>query len=216
MLVARDHGALQQTAQQVEAAGSTSLILAMDLRDRIAAGEVVKNTLGTFGRLDVLINIAGAVPQISLLEMTDEQWDDGLALKFHGARRKSEGSVVFMSGNSAQALKAAFAAVGTLNAAIVALAKAFAEQGIQDGVQVNSVLPGAVMTNRRRNFMQKYAPAHGMSVEEGLAKFPSLAGIRRYGQAEEIAELMAYLVSPTARWMTGSALRIDGGEVKAP
>jgi 3-oxoacyl-[acyl-carrier protein] reductase len=226
VLVARDHGALQQTAQQVEAAGSTSLILAMDLRDRIAAGEVVKNTLGTFGRLDVLINIAGAVPQISLLEMTDEQWDDGLALKFHGARRltiaawdplkKSEGSVVFMSGNSAQALKAAFAAVGTLNAAIVALAKAFAEQGIQDGVQVNSVLPGAVMTNRRRNFMQKYAPAHGMSVEEGLAKFPSLAGIRRYGQAEEIAELMAYLVSPTARWMTGSALRIDGGEVKAP
>jgi NAD(P)-dependent dehydrogenase (short-subunit alcohol dehydrogenase family) len=54
-----------------------------------------------------------------------------------------------------------------------------------------------------------------MSVEEALVKFPKEAGIERYGRPEEIAELMAFLVSPAARWMTGSALRMDGNEVKS-
>ena len=125
------------------------------------------------------------------------------------------GSVVFTSGNSGpREPKSAFAAVATINAAIVALAKAFAQRGIKDGVQVNSVLPGPVLTNRRRTYMEKWAPAHHMTLEEALQKFPTEAGIARYGQPEEIANLMAFLVSPAARWMTGAALRMDGGEIK--
>jgi 3-oxoacyl-[acyl-carrier protein] reductase len=54
-----------------------------------------------------------------------------------------------------------------------------------------------------------------MTVEEATEKFPRDAGIARYGKPEEIAELIAFLVSPGARWMTGSALRMDGGEVKS-
>jgi NAD(P)-dependent dehydrogenase (short-subunit alcohol dehydrogenase family) len=73
-----------------------------------------------------------------------------------------------MSGNSALFPRAPYAAVGTINAAIAALAKAFLDRGIA-----------------------------------------------RYGEPEEIAELMAFLVSPGARWMTGSSLRMDGGEVKS-
>jgi 3-oxoacyl-[acyl-carrier protein] reductase len=185
----------------------------------------VDKPLEKFGRIDALVNIAGAVPQIDLLEMTDAQWDDGMALKLHGARRvtvhawealkKSKGSVVFTSGNSALAPKSAFAAVAVTNAAIVALAKAFAERGIKDGVQVNSVLPGPVFTNRRKTYMEKYAPLHHMTVEEALEKFPAEAGITRYGQPEDIANLMAFLVSPEGKWMTGSAVRMDGGEIKA-
>ena len=105
--------------------------------------------------------------------------------------------------------------MGTINAAIVALAKAFSDRGIADGVQVNSVLPGPVMTGRRRSYLEHWAPLHNMSVEEATAKFPVEAGIARYGTPEEIAELMAFVVSPAARWMTGSTLRMDGGEVKS-
>jgi 3-oxoacyl-[acyl-carrier protein] reductase len=101
-----------------------------------------------------------------------------------------------------------------VNAAIIALAKAFAEQGIKDGVQVNSVVPGAVMTGRRQSFFENWAPAHNMSVEEAMKRFPEEAGISRFGKPEEIADLMAYLVSPAAKWMTGSCVRMDGGEVK--
>ena len=224
LLVARNASALKDTSAAVNAAGVEVIICDLDLSKPESADVVVKTAMEKFGRIDALLNIAGAVPQIDLFEMTDEQWRAGMELKLHGARRltikawdalkATKGSVVFMSGSAALDPKPAFAAVAATNAAITALAKAFAEQGIKDGVQVNSIVPGAVMTGRRRSFMEKWAPAHSMTVEEAMKKFPEEAGISRYGQPEEIAELLAFMVSPMAKWMTGASLRMDGGEVK--
>jgi 3-oxoacyl-[acyl-carrier protein] reductase len=223
-LAARNRDELEETAALVAAAGAEALVCELDLRDVSAADVLVSRVLDRFGRIDALLNIAGAVPQIDLFEMTDAQWDDGLALKLHGARRitirawgalkASGGSVVFISGSAALDPKPGFAAVAAVNAAIIALAKAFAEQGIKDGVQVNSVVPGAVMTGRRKSFFEKWAPAHNMTVDEAMKRFPQEAGIARFGQPEEIAELMAFLVSPAAKWMTGASVRMDGGETK--
>ncbi len=225
VLVARDRANLDETARLIGESGTEALVIAADLSDPAVPADVVRETLARFGRIDALLNIAGAVPQIDLFDMTDAQWDSGMALKLHGARRltiaawpalkASKGSVVLISGNSAVFPKAPYAAVGTINAAIIALAKAFADRGIEDGVQVNSVLPGPVMTGRRRSYLEHWAPLHNMTPEEATAKFPKEAGIARYGEPEEIAELMAFLVSPNARWMTGSTLRMDGGEVKS-
>ncbi|HTJ02586.1 MAG TPA: SDR family oxidoreductase [Methylovirgula sp.] len=224
-LVARNRAHLDETAKAVKAAGAETLVIDADLADKSAAQKVVDQTLAAFGRIDALLNIAGAVPQIDLFEMTDEQWDGGMELKLHGARRltiaawpalkETKGAVVLMSGNSAVFPKAPYAAVGTINAAIVALAKAFSDRGITDGVAVNSVLPGAVMTGRRQSYLEHWAPLHNMTVDEARAHFPKEAGIARYGEPEEIAELMAFLVSPGARWLTGAQLRMDGGEVKS-
>jgi 3-oxoacyl-[acyl-carrier protein] reductase len=225
VLVARNREKLEEVAKDVRAADAEALVIDADLSRPEAAQPVVDATLKAFGRVDALLNIAGAVPQIDLFEMSDAQWEAGLALKLHGARRltvaawpalkAAKGAVVLMSGNSALFPKAPYAAVGTINAAIVALAKAFSDRGIGDGVQVNSVLPGPVMTGRRRSYLEHWAPLHGMTVEEATSNFPKEAGIARYGAPEEIAELMAFLVSPSARWMTGSVLRMDGGEVKS-
>ncbi|WP_028220845.1 SDR family oxidoreductase [Paraburkholderia oxyphila] len=222
--IARSEDLLGQTAEVIRATGAEALPLGLDLREPSAAKAAVEHTLKKFGRIDAVVNIAGAVPQVDVLEMTDEQWDDGFALKLHGARRlavnaweslkATSGSVIFTSGNSAQAPKSGFAAVATVNAAIVAMAKAFADRGGLDGVQVNSVLPGPVMTDRRRSYMEKYAPAHGMTVEEALEKFPAKVGITRYGTPEDIAELIAFVLSPQGGWFMGAALRMDGGEVK--
>jgi 3-oxoacyl-[acyl-carrier protein] reductase len=224
VLVARDKDNLEKTAAEVMSLGPETMVYALDLRQPQSAKTIIEGTLGSFGRIDALLNIAGAVPQIDLFQMTDAQWDDGMALKFHGARRltieawnalkASNGSAVFMSGSAAFDPKPGFAAVAAINAAINALAKAFAEQGIKDGVQVNSVSPGAVMTGRRRAFFESWAPAHNLAVEEAIKKFPEQAGISRLGRPEEIADLMAYLVSPAAKWMTGASVRIDGGEIK--
>jgi NAD(P)-dependent dehydrogenase (short-subunit alcohol dehydrogenase family) len=225
VLVARNRANLEDTAQSVKDAGAEVRVIDADLAEPAVALTVVDQALAAFGRIDALLNIAGAVPQVDLFDMTDAQWEGGLALKLHGARRltiaawsalkAAKGAVVLMSGNSALFPKAPYAAVGTINAAIVALAKAFSDRGIADGVQVNSVLPGPVMTGRRRSYLQHWAPLHNMTVEQATANFPKQAGIARYGEPEEIAELMAFLVSPGARWMTGSTLRMDGGEVKS-
>jgi 3-oxoacyl-[acyl-carrier protein] reductase len=224
VLAARNGEALKEVAAEVKSSGADPLVFALDLSIRESAETLIKGTLDRFGRIDALLNIAGAVPQIDLLEMADEQWQGGLELKLHGARRltilawealkASKGSVVLISGSAALDPKPGFAAVATINAAIIALAKAFAEQGIKDGIQVNSVVPGPVMTGRRQSFIEKWAPAHGTTVEEATKKFPADAGISRYGTPEEVADLMAFLVSPAAKWLTGTSVRIDGGEIK--
>jgi len=148
-----------------------------------------------------------------------------MELKFHGARRltvlgwealkATNGAVVFTSGNAAVTPKAGAAAVGAINAAIEALAKAFAERGIVDGVQVNSVSPGAVMTGRRMAMLEKAAASKNVGIEEAKQGFLKQAGIGRFGEPEEIADLLAFVVSPSARWLTGTVLCMDGGEVKS-
>lgn len=224
VLVARNGAAMDAVADEVRQNGAEPMAIALDLSQVESPEIVIKTTLDRYGRIDALLNIAGAVPQIDLFEMTDEQWMAGMELKLHGARRltirawgalkESKGSVVFMSGSAALDPKPAFAAVASTNAAILALAKAFAEQGIKDGVQVNSIIPGAVMTDRRRSFLEKWAPAHNLSVDDAMKRFPEEVGINRYGRPEEIAELLAFMVSPAAKWMTGTSVRMDGGETK--
>src|SRR5271163_4723722 len=206
VLAARDKEDLEKTAADVMLLGAEAMAFALDLRRPESAKSIVEGTLERFGRIDALLNIAGAVPQIDLFQMTDAQWDDGMALKLNGARRltieawdalkTSNGSVVFMSGSAAFAPKPGYAAVAAINAAINALAKAFAEQGIKDGVQVNSVSPGAVMTGRRQSFFERWAPAHNLTVDDAIKKYPEEAGITRFGKPEEIADLLSYLVSP--------------------
>jgi NAD(P)-dependent dehydrogenase (short-subunit alcohol dehydrogenase family) len=224
VLAARNEDNLKETAEEVNAAGAEAYVFTADLSNPEAAKSLVDETLSRYRRIDAVLNIAGAVPGIDLMEMTDQQWTDGTELKLHGARRitmhawealkRSGGAVVFMSGTAALEPKSATAAVGVINAAIDALAKAFAEKGITDGVQVNSILPGAVLTERRRSMLQRFATQHGITFEQAIKQFPEKAGIARLGTPEEIAGLMAYLVSPEARWLTGASIRMDGGEVR--
>lgn len=224
VLVARRKEELEITAAAVSKYDAVPLVISADLREAKAADLVIDKTMEQFGRIDAVVNIAGAVPQIHLFDMTDEQWNDGAEMKLHGARRltikawpylkAAKGSVIFTSGNSALDPKPAFAAVAAINAAIVAIAKAFAEQGITDGVQVNSVLPGPVMSNRRVEFLEKWSAANHMDLEKAKSKFLQDSRIARYGEPQEIGKLIAFLLSPGAQWLTGSALRMDGGEVK--
>jgi 3-oxoacyl-[acyl-carrier protein] reductase len=86
-LVARGKEKLQKVADEVKKIGAQAIILDIDLSDPLAGKRVVEETLKTFGRIDALLNIAGAMPQIDIFEMTDQQWHDGTELKLHGARR---------------------------------------------------------------------------------------------------------------------------------
>jgi len=122
-----------------------------------------------------------------------------LTLHAWEALRATKGAVVLIAGNAAQVPAASAAAVGVINAAIVALAKAFADRGLKDGVQVNSVSPGPVMTGRRLSMIENWAVAHKVETDEAKQTLLTQAGISRYGEPQDIAELMAFLVSRPAR-----------------
>ncbi|OAP55011.1 hypothetical protein AYL99_10711 [Fonsecaea erecta] len=225
VLVARNESLLAEVAAKVEAAGAKTLTIPADLSVAASAKAVVAATIDKFGRIDALFNNAGSVKPIDLFKLTDEQWDDGFNLKLHGARRltleawphlkAAKGAVLFMSGVAAEAPKAGNAAVAVVNSAVNALSKAFADRGLEDGVQVNTILPGPVETERLVTMATEFARQKDIPLEEAKANLLKSMGIPRFGKPEEIAELVAYLLSPTARWMTGSAVRIDGGVVKA-
>ena len=222
--VARGNG-VASTATSVREAGAAALPIEQDMRESSAASRVVEAALAVTGRIDAVVNVAGAVPQTDLFQMTDEEWADGLSLKFHGARRltiaawpslkTSQGSVVFMSGTTAVTPVPSLGAVSSINAAIVAMAKAFSERGVAEGVQVNSVLPGPVLTDRRRKMLSNYAASKGLDLDAAITSFQQETKISRYGQPADIAELIAFLVSPQSRWLTGAAIRMDGGETKS-
>jgi 3-oxoacyl-[acyl-carrier protein] reductase len=223
---ARGADRLDALSGEIRSLGTQTLPVALDLSQPASAQTLVQRTLERFGRIDALVNIAGAVPALDLFQMTDEQWDSGFALKLHGARRltlaawpalkAARGAVVFTSGNAADMPKAASAAVGTINAAIETLAKAFADRGIDDRVQVNCISPGAIITGRRLEMLEKAALAKKITPEEMKSQFLKQAHLERFGAPEEIANLIAFVVSPPAHWMTGAVLRMDGGEVKGP
>jgi 3-oxoacyl-[acyl-carrier protein] reductase len=225
VLVARDGDALASTAQAVHSVGAHAIVVALDLKDALAPREVVNRTLAHCGRLDALVNVAGAVPQTDLLLMTDEEWTEGLALKLHGARRlaiaawdllkSSRGCILFTSGATAFAPTGALGAVATINAAILAMSKAFSERGLTDGIQVNTIVPGPVLTDRRRTMLQKYASRKALPFDAAVETFARETGISRFGTPEDIAAGVAFAVSSAAQWMTGSVLRMDGGESKS-
>lgn len=225
VLVARSADGLAQLSAELLQQGRENLAIPIDMSVPTSAQGVVQQTLARFGRIDAVVNIAGAVKQGNLFEMTDEDWAEGLSLKFHGARRLAlaawdelknrQGAVVFTSGTSAITPKPALVAIGTINAAISAMAKAFAEQGLVDGVRVNSIMPGPVLTDRRRVMLEKYAIAKSAPIADAMQDFAKETGIMRYGQPEDIAEFVGFLLSPAANWISGSSFRIDGGEIKA-
>jgi 3-oxoacyl-[acyl-carrier protein] reductase len=190
----------------------------------VFAGEIVKKTLARFGQINALVNVAGDAPQGHILQLTDEDWEQAFSLKHFAAQRltravwpelkKRRGSVIFTSGVTAHTPLASLGTIGSVNSAIVAAAKAWAEQGSVDGVRVNTVLPGAVKTQRRMNIIQRDAETYGISVVEAEQKHALSKKISRLGNPSDIGNVVSFLLSPAAEWIHGSAIDVDGGETR--
>ena len=107
-----------------------------------------------------------------------------------------------------------FAIGGSVNAALLSLTKSLADRGIDDGVQVNAINPGSVWTDRLHERVRVYAERTGSDTETAAARLQQEARITRFGEPEDVAHLVAFLVSSQGRWMQGSLIDLDGGQTK--
>jgi NAD(P)-dependent dehydrogenase (short-subunit alcohol dehydrogenase family) len=224
VLTARDQGLLESAAAEIQAAGASAVSLALDLREPAAPAQLAQFAQSHFGGIDIVVNNAGATKRGDFLSLTDEDWKDGYALKFFGAMRltraawpqlkERRGSVVNIAGVGGRTPGAQFTIGGSVNAALLSLTKALAALGIQDGVQVNAINPGPVRTDRLQARLKILAREKGIETADAEAAMVREMQITRVGEPEDIASLVAYLVSSEARLLHGAFIDIDGGETK--
>jgi NAD(P)-dependent dehydrogenase (short-subunit alcohol dehydrogenase family) len=221
VLVARSPDGLAATAALL---AGECLPVDADLRDPAAAATVVAAALARFGRLDALVNNAGATRRGDFLALSDEDWNDGFALKFFGAMRlcrsawpalqTSQGAIVNISGIGGRTGSAEFSIGGAVNAAVLNLTKALADRGQADGVRVNAINPGSIATERLLGRIKSFAAEQGIDAAEASRQLAGKMGVPRFGEPADIANAVAFLLSARAAYLQGSILDIDGGATR--
>jgi 3-oxoacyl-[acyl-carrier protein] reductase len=173
------------------------------------------------GRCDILVNSAGATRAGAFLDLSEDAWQDGFALKFFGCVRlcrlfwpllkTARGHVVNIIGGAARTPDPEFLIGGSVNAAMHNFTKGLSGLGKRDGVNVNAILPGMTETERVEQLFKQRAGAIGKSVEEVRVSLIAKEGVARLGKPEDIAALALFLCSERARHIQGTAIAVDGG-----
>ncbi len=221
VLVARSNAELESVAHSLP---NESLVQAIDLREPDSANQILAATIEKFGKLDLLVNNAGATKRGDFLMLTDQEWMDGFALKFYGAMRLSraawshlqagQGTIINIIGIGGKTGSAEFTIGGTVNAALMNLTKALADRGVKDGVRVNAINPGSIATERLQVRIQNYAKVKNIALEEAVKRLPYEMKIERFGDPAEIARAVAFLASSQASYIQGAILDVDGGATR--
>jgi 3-oxoacyl-[acyl-carrier protein] reductase len=218
---ARSKDQLDDLAKSIK---TDCLVQAVDLRTPDAAAAVVDATVKQFGRIDLLVNNAGATKRGDFFELTDADWDDGFALKFFGAMRLSRaawrhlqathGAIVNIIGVGGRTGSADFAIGGSVNAAFRLFTKALADRGVKDGVRVNAINPGSIKTERLDVRLKSFAAEQGIDLLGAEAELAKASGVSRFGEPAEIAAAVAFLASSRCGFCHGALLDVDGGQTR--
>jgi len=221
VLVARSGGLLTEVAGSI---GCECLIHVADLRKTAAAAEVIAAAIQQFRGIDLLVNNAGATQRGDFLKLSDADWTDGFALKFFGAMRlcraawphlaASRGSIINVVGVGGRTASADFTIGGAVNSACLNLTKALAQRGLKDGVRVNAINPGVIMTGRLERRIKTAAAEQGLDYETAAKKMVEKLGIARFGTPAEIAHAVNFLASAAASYCQGTIIDVDGGETR--
>jgi len=225
MLTGRDEAALKSVVAAVEKLGRKARFETTDLREDKAPAALAAATKSAFGRLDILVNNAGTTKRGDFLALTDADWQEGYALKFFAHVRlaraawpllaDAKGSLVTIGGTSGRIPIAAFTIGSSVNAAAAAFSKALADRGKTDGVQVNTIHPSYVETERLWRRIRADMERTGQDEAAVREWHRNDIGVTRFGTPEDIGGLIAFMVSARGRWLHGATIDMDGGEVKA-
>jgi NAD(P)-dependent dehydrogenase (short-subunit alcohol dehydrogenase family) len=189
--------------------------------DMSKAGDVerfMKAVADKFGRIDILVNNAGTSKRGAFLELTDEEWHSDIELKVFGAirctrlavpymKKQGGGRIVIIAISSAKQPGAQSYPTSVSRAAGLAITKALSKEFAADNILVNAVVIGKIKSGQHERRYQK----DGISAEQYYATAAKDIPMRRVGEAEEVANVITFLVSDAASYVTGSSINLDGG-----
>ena len=222
VLVSSSEANLAAAAKTVAGAGGPApLTVLADLRKLDGCQQAFNAVRDKFNRCDILVNSAGATRAGNFVDLPDEAWMDGFALKFFGCVRMcrlfwpmlkaAQGNVVNVSGGAARAPGADFTIGGSVNAAMGNFSKSLSQLGKRDGVNVNCINPGATETERFHELIAQRSKASGKPADQLRAEATAKDGLRRLGQASDVSALTLFLCTERARHIIGTSIAVDGG-----
>ncbi|MNS64420.1 Cyclic-di-GMP-binding biofilm dispersal mediator protein [compost metagenome] len=199
----------EEIVATITAAGGKALAIRADSADEVSLQQAIRQTVTTFGRLDILVNSAGVLVWGNMEELTLNDLDRTLAVNIRSVFVASQeaahhmgkgGRIINIGSTNAERIPMAGGSIYAMSkSALVGLTKGMARDLGPKGITVNNVQPGPVDTDMN--------PADGESAEY----IKGLIALARYGKDEEIASFVAYLAGPEAGYITGASLTIDGG-----
>jgi NAD(P)-dependent dehydrogenase (short-subunit alcohol dehydrogenase family) len=226
-LAARSKAGLSALADELtQAHGVPASFWAGDLRDAEAAGQAVDAAIAAHGRIDILVVSAGASQGGLFWDIPDRVWEDSLALKFMATIRtlravipvmrvQRSGRIVVVAGNTGRQPAPRLLPGAAANAALLAVVKGLADEVAADGIVINAVNPGPTRTERWTGLMDAAAAARGVEADTVEQDYIRDIPMRRLGEPDEIARLIAFLASPVAGNITGTSVTADGGWTRA-
>ena len=226
-ICARTRTELDATAAELgRATGAEVFAVAGDLTREADVQTIVEATVARFGRIDVLVNNAGAAPGGLLLDLSEEDWHRALELKFMGyvrcmkaviphMLRQGGGRIVNIVGNDGVKPIGVELTPSAANAADLAVTVALAEQYGRHNICINAVNPGPVATERWDGLIGGIAKIRGISVADAQKRAETSIPLGRICTPEEVANVAVFVASERASFMNGALITLDGGQRKA-
>ena len=214
----RNQAELDKTADEIrQTAKGKVLAIAVDVSQPLQLENIIVQTIKAFGRIDILVNNAGGPPFNKFETFNDEQWQaafDQNLMSFVWASRSvvphmrqvGGGRIINIISASVKYVMANSVLSTSMRMAVVGMAKLLADELGPDNITVNNVAPGLILTGRIKETMPQ-----GDNFEAALKEKSQSIPLRRIGKPEELAALVAFLVSEPAAYITGTTIQIDGG-----
>jgi 3-oxoacyl-[acyl-carrier protein] reductase len=220
-ICARREDVLQTTAKEITSAtGGEVLAVRADVTNPADCAQFMLQTIERFGRLDILVNNAGRSLAMPFEQAADEVWQEDMEVKLYGPirctrlaiphmRKQGGGRIINMTAIAGKQPTARSIPTSVTRAAGINLTKALANEYAADNILVNTICLGRLKSAQWTRRWQAHF-SH-MTLDEFYAKQGESIPLQRLGEAEDVADLVCFLASERARYITGTAINIDGG-----
>jgi meso-butanediol dehydrogenase/(S,S)-butanediol dehydrogenase/diacetyl reductase len=212
----------EKVADEVDSSGGKGLSVPGDISKTNVVKNIFQKVIGDFGRLDILVNNAGIVYVVDCTDTTDEQWDRTMAVNCRGvflcAREASRhmvgrkaGKIINVASQLGKSGVARYTHYCASKFAVVGFTQALARELAPHGINVNAVCPGIVDTDMMDEELKVLTKVTGKSEDELREEFLNVIPLGRYETPEDVANLVLFLASEGAAYMTGQSINVTGG-----